>query len=303
MRLPGADLGDLQDRYARATGIEIDHDRIRYYRAAVDYRCAVTTSLAVSRGGGARGWAPYLLVTERYVLGLADRLSGLLGVVENVAVPEVSPTARTPSYDHLLDGIRAAVRDIDDVDAREGHAQPADPRALPARLRRDRRRHRSARPRRSRRDARRRRARRRAVRRGRRAGGNGRRRAHRSATCSAAPSASASSGRPCSTDRVADQHPTCVSCGAHTPFADAGSLWARVTREEVVGEDDGEREAGRVEDDGTVCTRWCTPTPAAASAGSAPLTSSTTSPSERQRARSYAAFHTWTLSSADDGIG
>ena len=44
------------DRY------QIDHDRIRYYRAAVDYRCAVTTSLAVSRGGGARGWAPYLLV-------------------------------------------------------------------------------------------------------------------------------------------------------------------------------------------------------------------------------------------------
>ena len=120
MRLPGADLSALQDRYARATGIEIDHDRIRYYRAAVDYRCAVTTSLAVSRGGGARGWAPYLLVTERYVLGLAERLSALLGVVEEADVPVVAPTARTPSYDHLLDGIRAAVRSIDDVDAREG---------------------------------------------------------------------------------------------------------------------------------------------------------------------------------------
>ena len=71
----------LQERYSRATGIEIDHERIRYYRAAVDYRCAVTTSLAVSRGGGARGWAPYLLVTERYVLGLADRMAGLLGIV------------------------------------------------------------------------------------------------------------------------------------------------------------------------------------------------------------------------------
>ena len=54
MRMPDADLTELQDRYSRATGIAIDHERIRYYRAAVDYRCAVTTSLAVSRGGGAR---------------------------------------------------------------------------------------------------------------------------------------------------------------------------------------------------------------------------------------------------------
>ena len=89
MRLPDADLTELQDRYSRATGIAIDHERIRYYRAAVDYRCAVTTSLAVSRGGGARGWAPYLLVTERYVLGLADRLAALLGVVETADLPAV----------------------------------------------------------------------------------------------------------------------------------------------------------------------------------------------------------------------
>ena len=48
MRMPDADLTELQDRYTRATGIAIDHERIRYYRAAVDYRCAVTTSLAVA---------------------------------------------------------------------------------------------------------------------------------------------------------------------------------------------------------------------------------------------------------------
>ncbi len=119
MRMPGEDLTDLQARYSRATGIAIDPERIRYYRAAVDYRCAVTTSLAVSRGGGARGWAPYLLVTERYVLGLADRLSALLGIVEPADVPVVTPTARTPSYDHLLDGIRAATRGVDDEALRE----------------------------------------------------------------------------------------------------------------------------------------------------------------------------------------
>ena len=119
MRMRDADLSGMQEQYSRATGIEIDHDRIRYYRAAVDYRCAVTTSLAVSRGGGARGWAPYLLVTERYVLELADRLAGLLGVVEPVEPPSLTTTARTPLYDHLLDGVRAATRGIEDIELRE----------------------------------------------------------------------------------------------------------------------------------------------------------------------------------------
>ena len=119
MRLPDTDLAELQERYSRATGIAIDHERIRYYRVAVDYRCAVTTSLAVSRGGGARGWPPYLLVTERYVLGLAERLSSLLGVVERADLPAVTTTARTPWFDHLLDGIRVATRAVDDPDVRE----------------------------------------------------------------------------------------------------------------------------------------------------------------------------------------
>ena len=119
MRMRDADLSEMQERYSRATGIEIDHDRIRYYRAAVDYRCAVTTSLAVSRGGGARGWAPYLLVTERYVLELADRMARLLGVVEPAEPPSLTTTARTRLYDHLLDGVRAATRGIDDVELRE----------------------------------------------------------------------------------------------------------------------------------------------------------------------------------------
>jgi aminoglycoside phosphotransferase (APT) family kinase protein len=119
MRARGADLGDLHDRYTQWSGIPIDHERIRYYRAAVDYRCAITTSLAVSRGGGARGWAPYLLVTQRYLADLAARMSQLLGITETVDLPELAPTPRTASFDALVDGIRAAVREIDDADARE----------------------------------------------------------------------------------------------------------------------------------------------------------------------------------------
>jgi aminoglycoside phosphotransferase (APT) family kinase protein len=119
MRGADLDLGALHERYTEQTGIPVDDERVRYYRAAVDYRCAVTTSLAVSRGGGARGWPPYLLVTRRYVADLARRMSGLLGIDEVADVPAVEPSARTLSYDTLLEGIRLAVKHLDDPEVRE----------------------------------------------------------------------------------------------------------------------------------------------------------------------------------------
>ncbi len=119
MRAAPDELPALRARYHEATGIDIDPERIRYYRVAVDYRCAITTSLAVSRGGGARGWAPYLLVTQRYLDGIATRLSAVLGVDETTELPSLSPTPRTPQFDALVDGIRSAVRRIDDDETRE----------------------------------------------------------------------------------------------------------------------------------------------------------------------------------------
>jgi hypothetical protein len=119
MRAADSDLTELQNRYRDATGIAVDQDRVRYYRAAVDYRCAVTTSLAVSRGGGARGFAPYLLVTERYVLDLAARMSELIGVSESPELPNSEPTPRTPYFDTLLDGIRSVVRTLEEPELRE----------------------------------------------------------------------------------------------------------------------------------------------------------------------------------------
>jgi hypothetical protein len=121
-RCPPADRGTLdalEHRYTERSGIVIDEDRIGYYALAVQYRCAVTTSLAVSRGGGARGLAPYLLVTERYVLGVAEQLSALTGVREHGALPPVADTPRTAWYVALVDGLRAASRAIDDRDLAE----------------------------------------------------------------------------------------------------------------------------------------------------------------------------------------
>ncbi len=116
-RLPaaGVDPAPLLQRYTARSGIAVDRRNLAYYEVAVQYRCAVTTSLAVSRGGGARGWAPYLLVTERYVLGTASALCALLGVEEPaVDLPDPPPTPRTAYFDHLLEGVRAAVRALPD---------------------------------------------------------------------------------------------------------------------------------------------------------------------------------------------
>ena len=102
-----------------ATGIEIDHDRIRYYRAAVDYRCAVTTSLAVSRGGGARGGRRTSSSPSATCSGSPIGWRGCSASSSPPKCRSATRDARTPLYDHLLDGIRAATRGIDDVELRE----------------------------------------------------------------------------------------------------------------------------------------------------------------------------------------
>jgi hypothetical protein len=100
------------DQYTRRSGIPINRRNVTYYGVAVPYRCVVTTSLAVSRGGGARGWPPYLLVTERYLLGLAEALSGCLSISEPDPgdVPDLAETPRGPWFDALLAATRTAVR-------------------------------------------------------------------------------------------------------------------------------------------------------------------------------------------------
>jgi aminoglycoside phosphotransferase (APT) family kinase protein len=120
MAMRGVDGDEHLARYTERSGIPVDRDSVAYYAVAVQYRCAITTTLAVARGGGARGWAPYLMVTERYVGGTAAALAERLGVTEPpVGLPDGPPTPRTPWFDELITGIRAAVRGIDDVDLRE----------------------------------------------------------------------------------------------------------------------------------------------------------------------------------------
>jgi len=120
MRGLGDDTEPLLARYSERSGIPLDRSSITYYSVAVRFRCVITTTLAIARGGGARGWAAYLMATERFLRELATTLARHVGVtVAEVELPEEPPTARTPWYDELLDGIRAGVRGIDDPDLRE----------------------------------------------------------------------------------------------------------------------------------------------------------------------------------------
>jgi hypothetical protein len=104
------------NQYTRRSGIPINRRNVAYYSVAVQYRCVVTTSLAVSRGGGARGWPPYLLVTERYILGLAQALSSCLSISEPDPgdVPDLPETPRGAWFDALLTATRTAVRTLPD---------------------------------------------------------------------------------------------------------------------------------------------------------------------------------------------
>jgi hypothetical protein len=108
------DGADLLAAYERRSGIPVDATAVRYYRIAVDFRCAITTTLAVERGGGARGFAPYLLATQRYLAALARGL----GELEDLAVPAQSlpapETARDALFAALLDDVRRAARSLDD---------------------------------------------------------------------------------------------------------------------------------------------------------------------------------------------
>jgi hypothetical protein len=105
--------------YAAHGGAPIDRRSIDHYRLAVDYRCTVTTSLAIARGGGARGWSPYLLVTQRYLDGIARSLAEACGVERPlIAEPPDAAGHRTAMYDRLLTTLREASRGIDDAELR-----------------------------------------------------------------------------------------------------------------------------------------------------------------------------------------
>ncbi|MBW8827180.1 MAG: phosphotransferase [Acidobacteria bacterium] len=116
----GVDPAPFLEQYTARSGIPIDWRSVHYYDIAVQYRCVITTSLAVSRGGGARGWPPYLLVTERYLLALAAGLSRYAGVEEaHPVVPDVAETPRSAWYDALMSSLRAAVKALPDPEQAE----------------------------------------------------------------------------------------------------------------------------------------------------------------------------------------
>ena len=114
-----ADPSEIIASYEKQSGLAVDPTSLAYYSLAVQYRCAITTSLAVA-GGGARGWAPYLLVTQRYLAGIAAGLCRITETADAEPFEPASPASpRSALYDRLLDDVRAAVKSIEDIEVRE----------------------------------------------------------------------------------------------------------------------------------------------------------------------------------------
>lgn len=115
----GLDRARLHQRYSSRSGIEIDEDSISFYAVAVRYRCAVTTSLAVSRGGGALGLPPYLPARQRFLVDVGRELARCADIREPpVELPRADASERTAWFDWLEGAIRAGAKGIADAELR-----------------------------------------------------------------------------------------------------------------------------------------------------------------------------------------
>jgi aminoglycoside phosphotransferase (APT) family kinase protein len=83
------DVVERDRRYERATGVPVDAGAVRYYSVLVHLRCAVITGIALARGGGALGLAPYVAPHHRFLVGLGRALAAALDVRS-----EVGPSLR-----------------------------------------------------------------------------------------------------------------------------------------------------------------------------------------------------------------
>ena len=111
------DLDRFERRWSEAAGVPVDPATLAYYGLAVPYRCYVISAIAAARGGGARGYPPYLLVAQRFLDRMAGHIASLTGVDEAPPdLPTADETARTPWFDQLVETLRAGARAIDDTD-------------------------------------------------------------------------------------------------------------------------------------------------------------------------------------------
>ncbi|MCC6437797.1 MAG: phosphotransferase family protein, partial [Acidimicrobiales bacterium] len=96
------------DVYFRETGLTFDPAALLFYRIAVYAKCAVITQLAVEQGGGAIGFAPYLISNTRYQLLVARALTDAMGLAPiTLDLPAQPPTERTALFDRAMGDLRA----------------------------------------------------------------------------------------------------------------------------------------------------------------------------------------------------
>lgn len=110
-------LPDRVSDYERALGRRVDVDRLRYFRALAQTRCAIGTLNGLLSHDARGEMANHLIYNGLHMRLLADALADASGVSEPAAgVAEAPDTDRTWAYDIALDDLRhQVVPAIDDA--------------------------------------------------------------------------------------------------------------------------------------------------------------------------------------------
>lgn len=107
----GGPMGEPAERdalYEQASGIRVDEAAIAYYRVLVHLRCAITTAMAISGGGGALGVEAYQAPHHRFGVQLAASMAEAAGHVP-VEIERPVTTGRPSRHDGAIDRARARV--------------------------------------------------------------------------------------------------------------------------------------------------------------------------------------------------
>lgn len=103
---PFADVSRRDRLYEDATGLEVDPVAVRYYTVFVYFRCAVTTGITISRGGGAVGLAAYFAPHHRFLVQLGGALADAIGTEPSfLDLPVGTDTPSTRAYDRAIEGL------------------------------------------------------------------------------------------------------------------------------------------------------------------------------------------------------
>lgn len=99
-----SDTQELRKTYERTSGLTVDEEVLAYYRIFVQLRLAVISGMAIGRGGGVLGLAPYVAFHHEALVQLGGSLGTIVGAeARPVEVPAPVAGPRDAYYARVLE--------------------------------------------------------------------------------------------------------------------------------------------------------------------------------------------------------